>query len=92
MIQPRLKLLAEVPASPPAWVARQEEVASSHTEPMCATRLCQLALSRSERHSAFVLAGKEELKKRGSRGKAAKGPLGIHSCQLTAYGGDGSTE
>lgn len=54
--QPRQMLLAKVPASPPgleAWLARREEVASSLAEPMCATRLCQLAMSRSERHSAF---------------------------------------
>lgn len=37
----------------------------------------------------LVPAGKEELKKRGSGGKAAKSLLGMHSCQLAACDGGG---
>lgn len=56
--------------------------------PDCASWPCPG--QRGTQHS--VLAGKEELKKRGSGGKAAKGSLGIHSCQLTACDGGGSAE
>lgn len=72
-----------------AW---QAEVASSLTEPMCATRLCQLALSRSERHSAFCPGWKRRAEEEGFRVKAAKGLLGMHSCQLTVCGGGGGAE
>lgn len=86
VIQPRQMPLAEVPVSPPgleAWLARQKEVASSLTEPMCATRLCQLALSRSERHSASCPSWKRGAEEEGLRGKGSQKSPG--DAQLPAF-------
>ena len=64
-----------------ALPARQEDF--SLAEPVCATRLCHLAPSRSKQHPAACPAWKREAEEQGFSGeKRAKGLPGTRSCQL----------